>query len=185
MKIKNFASFNFENIGESLKYHTDFGISLTESIYRIGSDSWLDLINEARRLWLSGDIDLGTDDVFIIETDAGTKSLYEGEEVLLDVPFEITESEYQGKKVELNKPFRTTGENRKFAVYTKNDKGNVVKVRFGQPGQRIKNSDPDASRSFRARHRCSDPGPKWKPRYWSCNVHRYHDLLGLKSNKPW
>lgn len=185
MKLRNFTSFTSNNISESLKYHLDQGLSLMESVYRIESDAWLNLINESRMLWINEEVDLDMDDVFLISTEAGLKGTYGDEEVILDVPFEINESEYQGRKVDLNKPFRTTGESRKFAVYTKNGEGNVTRVRFGQPGQRIKNNDKKASKSFRARHRCSDPGPKWKPRYWSCNVHRYHKLLGLKSSNPW
>lgn len=183
MRIKNFS--DFETLSEGLSYHIEKDISLLESIYRIESDAWLDLINESREMWVKGDLDLSFDDVFLISTDAGKKAKYKKDEVILDVPFEINEAEYKGRDVELNKPFRTTKAPRKFAVYTKNGEGNVVMVRFGQPGMRIKNYDKDASKSFRARHRCSDPGPKWKPRWWSCNVHRYHKLLGLKSSNPW
>jgi len=82
---------------------------------------------------------------------------------------EITESEYQGKKVELNNPFRLpSGSKKKFGVYVKNDKGNVVKVTFGDPNMEIKRDDPERRKSFRARHGCDNPGPKWKARYWSC-----------------
>jgi hypothetical protein len=121
-------------------------------------------------------------------TDAGRIGVYEGREVLLDIPFvdeEINEAEYRGKKVNLNKPFRTPSGPRKFAVYTKNDKGNVVKVGFGQPGMRVNNADPKKARSFRKRMRCDNPGPKWKAKYWACNVARYRKLLGIKSSNPW
>lgn len=80
----------------------------------------------------------------------------------------IEESEYQGKKVTLNNPFRTSGGPKKFSVYVKNDKGNVVKVNFGDPNMEIKRDDPERRKSFRARHNCENPGPKWKARYWSC-----------------
>jgi hypothetical protein len=77
--------------------------------------------------------------------------------------------EYQGKKVKLNKPFRTPKGPKKFSVYVKNDKGNVVKVNFGDPNMDIKRDDPARRKSFRARHQCdTNPGPKWKARYWSC-----------------
>ncbi len=84
----------------------------------------------------------------------------------------IEEAEYQGRKVKLNDPFRLpTGSDRKFAVYVKNDKGNVVKVQFGDPNAEIKRDDPGRRASFRARHQCdTDPGPKWKARYWSCKM---------------
>ena len=121
-----------------------------ESVYRIESDAWLSLVNEARSLWEANILDLDDDDLFLISTDAGRIGVYEGREVLLDIPFvdeEINEAEYRGKKVNLNKPFRTPSGPRKFAVYTKNDKGNVVKVGFGQPGMRVNNADPKKARS--------------------------------------
>ena len=79
-------------------------------------------------------------------------------------------AEYQGRKVTLNKPFRTKGANKKFGVYTKNEKGNVVLVRFGDPNMEIKRDDPARRKSFRSRHKCDTPGPKWKARYWSCKA---------------
>jgi hypothetical protein len=80
----------------------------------------------------------------------------------------IEEAEYHGRKVSLGKPFYTPGGPRKRAVYVKNDKGNVVKVGFGDPNMKIKKSNPARRRSFRARHKCDTPGPRWKARYWSC-----------------
>jgi hypothetical protein len=83
---------------------------------------------------------------------------------------EAEASEYQGKKVTLNKPFRTPGGPKKFSVYVKNDKGNVVKVNFGDPNMSIKRDDPERRKSYRARHGCDNPGPKWKANYWSCKM---------------
>ena len=79
-------------------------------------------------------------------------------------------SEYQGRKVTLNKPFRTPDGPKKRSVYVKNEKGNVVKVNFGDPNMKIKKNDPARRKSFRARHNCDNPGPKWKARYWSCKA---------------
>ena len=84
----------------------------------------------------------------------------------------LVEAEYQGRKVKLNKPMQ--GDSKKFKVYVKNDKGNVVKVNFGQGGDakggtmRIRKSNPKARANFRARHNCDNPGPRHKARYWSC-----------------
>lgn len=78
------------------------------------------------------------------------------------------DSEYQGRKVTLGKPFRTPDGPKKFSVYVRNDKGNVVKVNFGDPKMEIKRDDPDRRKNFRARHGCDDPGPRWKAKYWSC-----------------
>lgn len=80
-------------------------------------------------------------------------------------------AEYQGRKVTLNKPFRTSNGPKKFAVYTKNESGNVVIVRFGDPNMKIKKNIPERRKSFRARHGCDkNPGPRWKAKYWSCKM---------------
>ena len=84
----------------------------------------------------------------------------------------IVEAEYKGRKVKLGKPMQ--GDVKKFKVYVKNPKGNVVKVNFGQGGgakggtMKIRKSNPEARKSFRARHNCDNPGPRHKARYWSC-----------------
>jgi hypothetical protein len=87
----------------------------------------------------------------------------------------ITEAEYQGRKVQLGKIMQ--GDIKKSKVYVKNDKGKVVKVNFGFGGKsakgkimRIKKNNPERRRSFRARHNCDNPGPRWKPRYWACRT---------------
>ena len=85
-----------------------------------------------------------------------------------DPEVEVHEAEYQGRKVTLNKPMQ--GDTKKSKVYVKNAKGNVVKVNFGQKGMSIKKGNPGARKSFRARHNCKNPGPKWKARYWSCRA---------------
>ena len=84
----------------------------------------------------------------------------------------LNEAEYQGRKVKLGKIMQ--GDTKKFKVYVKNPKGNVVKVNFGQGGKakggtmRIRKSNAAARKSFRARHNCDNPGPRHKARYWSC-----------------
>lgn len=81
---------------------------------------------------------------------------------------EAKASEYQGRKVTLNKPFRTPDGPKKFSVYVKNERGNVVKVNFGDPDRSIKRDSPERRKNFRARHGCDNPGPKYKAKYWSC-----------------
>jgi len=93
---------------------------------------------------------------------------------------EATAAEYQGRKVTLNKPFRTKGASKKFGVYTKNEKGNVVLVRFGDPNMEIKRDDPKRRKAFRDRHNCSEPGPKWKAKYWSCRQWRSGNKVEAK-----
>jgi hypothetical protein len=78
----------------------------------------------------------------------------------------LNEAEYQGRKVQLGKPMR--GDVKKFKVYVKNGKGNVVKVNFGDPNMRIRKSNPARRRSFRARHKCDTAKDRTSARYWSC-----------------
>ena len=87
----------------------------------------------------------------------------------------LNEAEYQGRKVQLGKIMQ--GDVKKFKVYVKNDKGKVVKVNFGFGGKSakgkrmvIKKNNPKRRKSFRARHNCDNPGPRWKPRYWACRT---------------
>ena len=80
----------------------------------------------------------------------------------------IQEAEYQGREVPLGKPMQ--GDVKKFKVYVKNPQGNVVKVNFGDPNMDIKRDDPERRKSYRARHGCDNPGPKWKANYWSCKM---------------
>ena len=87
----------------------------------------------------------------------------------------LNEAEYKGRKVQLGKIMQ--GDIKKFKVYVKNDKGKVVKVNFGFGGKSahgkrmvIKKNNPARRKSFRARHHCENPGPRWKPRYWACRT---------------
>ena len=79
---------------------------------------------------------------------------------------EIDEAEYQGRDVPLGK--KMPGDVKKYKVYVRKPNGNVVKVNFGDKKMRIKKSNPARRKSFRARHNCKNPGPRWKARYWSC-----------------
>ena len=99
-----------------------------------------------------------------------------------DVELILDEAKFKGKTVDLNKP--TRGDSKKFKVYVNSGKKNadgsikVKKVNFGHGGttakkagqktMSIRKSNPKARAAFRARHNCSNPGPKTMARYWSC-----------------
>ena len=161
---------NNKLLSEGLSYHVQNNVPLNESIYRPGSKSFFSMINEAREAYERGEIYLNEDDYDLIKTDIGQLAEYNGMVVALDFPilemYTIDEAEYQGRKVKLGKPM--AGDVKKFKVYVKNPKGNVVKVNFGDKKMRIKKSNPKRRRSFRARHNCDNPGPRHKARYWSC-----------------
>lgn len=108
-----------------------------------------------------------TKELFTEDTVMGFVDVTEGQEYNdFDEVLELYEEEK--KKVKLNKIMR--GDVKKYKVYVKNDKGNVVKVNFGDPNMEIKRDDPARRRNFRARHNCDNPGPRWKARYWACKT---------------
>lgn len=81
---------------------------------------------------------------------------------------EMDEAKYHGREVPLGKKMK--GDVKKSKVYVRKPNGNIVKVEFGDPNMRIKKSNPKRRKSFRARHHCENPGPRWKARYWSCRA---------------
>ena len=180
-------------ISEDLKYHLENRISLNENVFRIYSDKYFKLINEVRNLYNEGKIELNQEDIWLVESDLGKKVLLEnGDEVWLDAPMYeeeveelLFEAKHRGKNVKLNSPFRTPGGPKKFAVYVKTPKGTIKKVTFGDPNLRVRNRNPKAAKSFRARHKCDQKKDRTTAGYWSCNVGRYAKKLGLKSSSSW
>ena len=169
----------------NLQYHLDNKLTLSECVYRYSSDSFIQLFAEARQAFRDGKITLNEQDMLLIETtDIGKYGEYQGRTVALDLPEiaeELDEGEYRGKDVPLNKPKR--GGSKKFYVYTKNKKGNVVKVSFGgTTGLNVKIDEPGARSSFAARHQCATKKDKTKPGYWACNIGRYWKSLGGSRN---
>lgn len=178
------------NISDFLRYHLNKEIPLCENIFRIYSESYFTLINEVRDLYYKNYIAICEEDLFLVESDLGKTAIVDGRDIYLDAPIYeeedlLLEAEYRGRKVKLNKPFRTPSGPKKFAVYVKNKKGNVIKVTFGDPKRKVKNYNKGRAKSFRARHKCNTKKDRTKPGYWSCNIHRYRKALGLKSSNKW
>lgn len=174
----------FENkskqISEGLTWHIKTNTPLTENVYRPTSKKFFSLFNEARNLYNKGLLVCeNQDDLWFLKSDFGKIGIYEGKRVLLDFP--ILEAEYQGKDVDLNSPMRSSGP-KKYKVYVKNDKGNVVVVNFGDAkgGLTAKINDPEARKAFADRHDCKNKKDKTQAGYWSCNLPRYGEKLGLK-----
>lgn len=180
-------------VSEELDYHLENKIPLNDNIFRIYSEKYFDLINEVRELYDNNLIMLSEDDYWLIESDLGKKvTLSNGDFVWLDAPIYeeelqdiLTEAKHRGRNVKLNKPFRTSGGPKKFAVYVKTPKGTIKKVTFGDPNLRVRNNNPKAAKSFRARHKCDQKKDRTTAGYWSCNVSRYRKSLGIKSSSPW
>jgi hypothetical protein len=111
------------------------------------------------------------EDGVVIHADAQTlRHIMEFVKTPLQESEDMEEAKYQGREVSLGKPFLTPDGPKKRSVYVKGPKGNVVKVNFGDKNMKIKKSNPKRRKSFRARHNCDNPGPRWKARYWSCRA---------------
>jgi hypothetical protein len=166
-------------VSKELKNHLDKNIPLSESEFRSGSPKHIELLKEVKELYNKGLIKLNETDEFIVnEFDPNPIKVKGVGEVYLGLILEeyesdeqlLSEAVYQGRKVSLSKPFLTPDGPKKRSVYVRNDKGNVVKVNFGDPNMRIKKNNPARRKSFRARHNCANPGPRFKSRYWSCRA---------------
>jgi hypothetical protein len=182
------------NLSEALQYHIDNGLTLTNNVFRVYSESYFDLVNEVRELFKEGKIDLNEDDRLMIESDLGIKVKIGKQYVYLDAPYIseteteediLAEAKHHGKNVDLGSPFRTPGGPKKFAVYVKSKTGGVKKVTFGDPNLKVKNANKKAAKSFRARHKCDQKKDRTTAGYWSCNVGRYAKQLGLSSSNSW
>jgi len=161
---------------QELQYIIDHKMQIGE-LYRVGSSKYYSLFRELRYLNHEGMIELtGTDKHLIENTDIGEFTEYRGKTVPLDSPM-INEAEYDGKEVELNKP--KAGGPKKYYVYVK-DGDKVKKVSWGDTtGLKVKLDNPDARKSFVARHDCENKKDRTKPGYWACNLPRYAKQLGL------
>jgi dephospho-CoA kinase/nicotinic acid mononucleotide adenylyltransferase len=193
---------------EAVQYHLDNNISITENVFRPGSDMFFQLIGEAKRLYAEGTYTPKDEwEKDLLESDVGEMAMYEGKLVVLDYPVEegLEEACWSGytqkglKKrgnkmvpncVPVNedsdptdghgigKPWRTGGGG---AVYVRTGNGGVKKVNFSQSGMTKKFMDPGATRSFMARHHCLTNKDKTSASYWACRYPRFFS----NSGKTW
>lgn len=169
MHLKDFL---FEN---AYQYHLERNIPLTESVYRYGSHAFFEFMLEAKQRYRQGQfVTENEHEIELLESDIGEFGLYEGQQVPLDLP--LMEEE---ERVPLNKPKR--GGPKKFYVYVKDPKTDrIKKVTWGDTtGLSVKLNNPEARKSFAARHQCSMQKDKTKAAYWACNLPRYAKSLGL------
>ena len=180
-------------ISDDLKYHIENSIPLSETIYRIGSDKFFNLIKEVKGLHTKGLIKLNENDAFIVNEFDNKYIMLEGKKVKMNFIYEdssetLNEAEYQGKSVQLNKPKR--GGSKKFYVYVSDPQsGNIKKVSFGAKAGggnlAVKLRDPKARKAFSDRHNCPSKTDKTTPGYWACRLPRYTKSLGLSGGGTW
>lgn len=172
--MKTLSEHTLDN---AIKYHLENSLPIYENIFRAGTPMHFKLLETFKDLYESeAYIPLDEDEEALLQTDLGTWDIYEGVNVPLDYPMFSLEEE---KQPELNSPKR--GGRKKFYVYVKDpDTGNIKKIEWGDTsGLKIKISDPEARKSFAARHNCADKKDRTKPGWWACNTPRYGKQLGL------
>jgi len=169
-----------EVVSEHLSYHLKNKLSLTESVFRTGSEAYIDLVKEARVLWKMGGYEPKIEELELLQSDIGQFGIYEGEEVPLDTPMlnevELEEAKKKKKKnPPLNKPSLNTGGGKKWKVYVRSKSGGIKKVTFGDKKGGLKGNwnDPEARASFAKRHKCAEKKDKTKAGYWACRAHKY------------
>lgn len=187
LEIMRLNELHRDVVQDAVKYHIENNIPFRENIFRPGTQNFFRLFNEARRLYEKGLVKADWEDIELFETDIGTVINAKEGKIALDLPFEdleeLEEAEYRGKKVKLNSPKR--GGSKKYYVYTKNKKGNVIKVSWGDTtGLSTKAKNPGAVKSFVARHQCHKKNDKTKAGYWACRTPRYKSL-GVKGGQWW
>ena len=189
--IKEVVKNESKLLSEGLQFHMKENIPISTNIYRRGSHRYFSLLNEARRLYSEGSIELHheIDKMYIQELQVGEWAMYEGQMVPLDYPFlleeytlendTIAEAEYQGKKVKLGKSGVKRAGDGKAVVFVNSGKKNkdgtikVKKVTFGSSmPMAMGKSDAHKKRrkSFGDRHKCSQKKDKTKAGYWSCRA---------------
>ena len=185
--LRKFENFD-KKISENLRYHIDNKLSILENIFRPGSNAYFEVLQETRDLYNQGYLDLTDLDKELFETtDIGLFVEFNGKKIALDLPFEeefIAEKEGHPK---LNSPTRSSGP-KKYQVYVRNPKtGNIKKINFGdvKGGLTTKIDNPEARKSFVARHKCSTKKDKMTAGYWSCRIPRYKNLYSGSYSGFW
>lgn len=183
-KKLNILNSNQTVIAEAINHHLTTKTPFRETVLRVGSKSFFEMISYIREN--INNIELDDIDKEIFETDIGEiVTLEDGTEIPLDLPFEyeLNEAEYHGKTISLNQPKR--GGSKKFYVYVRDPKTkNVKKISFGDKELSVKASDPARVKSFVARHDCKNKKDKTKAGYWACRAPRYKSL-GIKGGQWW
>ena len=180
MNLKNIIREGINNIilqknviSEELKYHFENNISITDNIFRHGSEKYFDIVNEARELHKKG-YSFDEFDIEILESEVGTFVNTTEGKIPLDFPFEYEENLNEGKKKKdppIGKP--KTGGSKKWYVYVRNPKtGKIKKISYGSSTMTAKWNDPAARKSFAARHQCHKKKDRTKAGYWACRAHK-------------
>lgn len=167
-------------LSEGLRHHIDTTTPLTENVYRIGSDSYFQLISEARIAYKKGVyIPINEEEKELLESDLGEWGEFGGEKVPLDFPMHTETLDERKKKKKkkdppIGKPMKGSG-GKKYQVYVRNKKtGRVKKISYGDSKGGLKGNwnNAEARSNFASRHQCAKKKDRTKAGYWACRAHK-------------
>jgi len=167
-------------ISEGFVHHITTMTPTTESVYRVGSDKYFELIREVRAAYNNGDYKpLNEEEEEMLQTNLGEWDEFDGEQVPLDFPmYEESLEEAKKKKKKdppIGKPMKNAGGGKKYKVYVRNPKtGNIKKITYGDAKGGLKGNwnNAEARQSFATRHNCADKKDRTKAGYWACRAHK-------------
>lgn len=176
--VEGWRKFTTNDNQKYIDYHIQNNIPFSKSVLRAGSDKYFEVISEARRLYnLNKLTNLHEDDIEMFEeTHLGEWGIFEGQKVPLDFPMlnEEVLTEEEKKKHPLNKPMKNTGGGKKWKVYVRSKSGGIKKVTYGDAKGGLKGNwnNPEAKKSFAARHDCKNKKDKTTSGYWACRANK-------------
>lgn len=177
-----------KNISDHIKYHIENRLTISESIFRIGSDAYLDMINEMRDLWSQGKILVSEEDQFILEKlYTGKKGIYKDPKTGKQEKVTLDDPQLSPRNIDtLYYVYRPAPSGEKIDGLPKAIMiGFGEKTGSGKPDVRDKHQDPGRREQFLARHNCKDKKDPYASGWWSCNIHKWWKQLGLKTSDPW
>ena len=170
-----------QGLSEGLQYHISEKLPLTESVYRVGSEAYFNIIKEAKEAYAKGDYTpINEEEKEMLNSDLGEWVMFEGERVPLDFPmYEETLEEAKKKKKKkdppIGKPTKNTGGGKKYKVFVRNPKtGKIKKITYGDSKGGLKGNwnSAEARASFASRHNCAEKKDRTKAGYWACRAHK-------------
>ena len=181
-----------KSINENIKYHIENELTISESIFRVESEAYLDFVNEMRALWRDGKISVSEDDQFILEKlYTGQKGTYTDRDTDRKKTVNFDDPQLAPKDLGIKTLYYVyrpspSGEKDEKTGLTK-----AIMIGFGEspgPGKddvRDKHQDPGKRAGFLARQNCKEKKDEYASGWWSCNIHKFWKQLGLKTNDPW
>jgi hypothetical protein len=159
-----------------LMHHWENKIPLTENIYRVGSECYFNVIKQGREFYKKGLYETtNPEEIDLFEnSDLGEWAMHEGELVPLDFPMYI-ENMNEEKDPPIGKPMKNSGGGKKYKVYVRNPKtGKIKTITYGDSKGGLKGNwnNPEARKSFAARHQCAKKKDRTTPGYWACRAHK-------------